>query len=260
VLISSYGIPRRSGLPVMVSIPESELDGIRASVRHPGFSPMAVQLLGIRQSGCADNAPVSCDPLTGLTLMMPLGMPPVGVTAELVINDRGRDVRTIPVRTVPDRIHIVSTCDEIAVFVGNDAPGEECGPVVRRPIGGQRVTPQNPARPGETIVVWAYGLGLPGRQVEADFGRVTSVLNTPSVRLLFGPPDAPAIAGGAGHAPAFAAAFPPSWLYQINVTLPAELPPGISLPPCDGQAVKSNLTVLLSGLSSMGTARICVAP
>jgi hypothetical protein len=192
----------------VVPIPESELDGIRASVRHAGSLPVVVQLLGMRQSGCADNAPASCDPLTGLTLVLPLAMPPIGMTTDLVINDRGRDVRTIPVRTVPDRIHIVSACDEVAVSVGNDAPGEECGPVVRRPIGGRRVTPQDPARPGETIVVWAYGLGVPGRQVEADFGRVTSVLNPPVVRFWFGPPDAPSILGGPGNAPAFAAAFP----------------------------------------------------
>ena len=259
VLISTYGIPGRpgrSGVPVSVSIPEAELDGLRASIRYAGLSPMTVQFLGIRQSGCDSNTAVSCDPLTGLTLVMPLAMPPVGAAAELVISDRGRDVRTIPVRSVPDRIHIVSTCDEVAVSVGNDVPGEECGPVVRRPMG-RRVTPQDPARPGETIVVWAYGLGVPGRQVEADFGRITSVLNPPTVRFSFGAPGAPVLPGP-GTAPAFAAAFPPTPLYQINITLP-ELPQNLSIPAC-GQAVKSNLTVLLSGLSSMSTVSICVAP
>ena len=245
-------------MPVSVSIPEVELDGLRASMRFTGSSPIVVQLLGIRQSGCDSNAAASCDPLTGLTLVMPLAMPPVGAAAELVINDRGRNVRTIPVRSLPDRIHIVSTCDEVAVSVGNDAPNEECGPVVRRPMG-RRVTPQDPARPGETIVGWAYALGLPGRQVEADFGRITSVLNPPAVRFSFGAPGSPVLPPGPGASPAFAAAFPPSPLYQINITLP-ELPQNLSIPACDGQAVKSNLTVLLSGLSSMGTVSVCVAP
>jgi hypothetical protein len=260
VLISTYGIPGRAGRsPVFVSIPEVELDGLRASMRYPGLSTPPVQFLGIRQTGCDNNASASCDPLTALTVVMPLSMPPVGMTAELIISDRGRDVRAIPIRTVPDRIHIVTTCDDVAVFVGNDAPGEECGPVVRRASSGRRVTAQDPARPGETIVAWAYGLGLPGPPAGADFGRLTSVLNPPALRFLFGPPDFLSTPAGPAVAPAFAAAFPPSPLYQINITLP-EVPRGLNLPPCDGRTVKWNTTILVSGLSSMGTVRLCMVP
>ena len=256
VMITTHGIARRIG-PTSVSIPETELDGLRASIRQPGFSPMTVQLLGIKQTGCAPNAPATCDPLTGITVMMPLAVPSLGVTADLVLNDRGRDVRTIPVRVVPDRIHIVSTCDEVAVSVGNDSPGSACGPVVRRAAGGQLITRENPARQGDTVVVWAYGLGLPGTPVPSEWGTVTPALNAPKVYFFFGRQDGPAFAAGPGNPPTFAAAFPPTPLYQINVTIPS-VPP--SLPPCDGTTVTSNLTVIFSGLSSMDAARLCVAP
>ena len=262
VMISTHGIGRRTG-PTSVSVPETELDGLRASIRWPGFSPIAVQLVGIQQTGCAPTAPATCDPLTGVTVMMPLTLPPMGTKAELVLNDRGADVRTIPIRSVPDRIHIVSTCDEVPVSVGNDSPGSACGPVVRRATGGQLITRENPARQGETVVVWAYGLGLPGRPVQAEWGSVTPALNPPSVHFFFGTQDAPAIPFGPGNAPAFAAAFPPTPLYQINVTiptLPPPQPPGQGLRPCDGTTVTSNLTLMLSGFSSMDTVRLCVAP
>jgi uncharacterized protein (TIGR03437 family) len=260
VMISTHGIARRV-VPISVSIPETELDGLRASIRQPGFSPMTVQLLGIQQTGCGPNAPVTCDPFTGVTVMMPLAMPPIGTRAELVFNDRGMDIRAIPIRTVPDRIHVVSTCDEVAVFVGNDSPGNACGPVVRRATGGQLITRDNPARQGETVVVWAYGLGLPGRPVQDGSGSVTPALNAPFVYFLFGTQDTPAIAAGPGNAPAFAAAFPPTPLYQINITIPT-LPQNQvqALRPCDGVTVTSNLTLMLSGLSSMDTVRLCVVP
>lgn len=262
VLISTQGIARRSG-PVSVSRAETELDGLRAYIRVPGSTPIPVDLLGIRQTGCADNAPTSCDPLTAVTVVMPLVAPPMGARAELVFNDRGSEVRPIPIRVVPDRIHIVSTCDEVAVFVGRDSTTSACGPVVRRAADGRLITPSSPARQGETIVVWAYGLGLPGRAVETEFGRLTPVLNLPSVHFFFGTQDGLALPTRPGTPPVFAAAFPPSPLYQVNITIPS-LPPaqgdGSGLRPCDGQSVTSNLTIMLTGFSSMDTLRLCIAP
>ena len=262
VMISTQGLARRSG-PVSVSRAETELNGLRASIRVPGMAPIPVNLLGIKQTGCADNASSNCDPLTGVTVVMPLVAPPMGTRAELVFNDRGNDVRPIPVRVVPDRIHIVSTCDEIAVSVGRDSLTSACGPVVRRAADGRLITPSNPARQGETIAVWAYGLGLPGRSIETEFGRLTPVLNLPSVHFFFGTQDAMALPTTPGTPPTFAAAFPPSPLYQVNITIPS-LPPaqgqGSGLRPCDGESVTSNLTIMLTGFSSMDTVRLCVAP
>ena len=262
VLISTQGIARRSG-PVSVPRAETELDGLRASIRVPGLTPIPVDLLGIKQTGCGDNAPSNCDPLTGVTVVMPFVAPSMGTRAELVFNDRGSDLRPIPFRVVPDRIHIVSTCDEVAVSVGRDSPTSACGPVVRRAADGRLITPSSPARQGETIVVWAYGLGLPGRPIETEFGRLTPVLNLPSVHFFFGTQDAMVLPMRPGTPPAFAAAFPPFPLYQVNITIPS-LPPGrgegSGLRPCDGRSVTSNLTIMLTGFSSMDTVQLCVAP
>ena len=38
--------------------------------------------------------------------------------AVLVINDRGKDLAPIPLRIVPDKIHILNSCDAAAIFIG----------------------------------------------------------------------------------------------------------------------------------------------
>src|SRR5690349_13847402 len=92
ILISTYGVPARpsrGGYSSTVSLPETELDGIRASIRYRGFSPFPVLFLGIRQTGCENSVSVACDPLTNFTLVIPTALPPIGMPADLVINDHG---------------------------------------------------------------------------------------------------------------------------------------------------------------------------
>lgn len=83
---------------------------------------------------------------------------------------------------------------------------------------GSVVTPQSPAQPGDTVVLWATGLGA--TNPNAKYGLVPTAAAPLSAGanlsiLLDGVPVPPGAVAYAGLAPNFAG------LYQINVTLPA---------------------------------------
>jgi len=61
---------------------------------------------------------------------------------------------------------------------------------------------------------------------------------------------------GVTASPLFAA-YSGAGTYQVNFQVP-QIPAG--LPACDGQKIKSNLTVTISGSNSFDAAQICVAP
>lgn len=100
---------------------------------------------------------------------------------------------------------------------------------------GSLVTPSNPARPGETVVVYATGVGpvdtpqTTGYAAPSD--RFVSTVNTPAVT----------IAGQQGAV--FFSGLSPGFvgLYQINVTLPASLPSGTQQIQIVSNGIASNL-------------------
>lgn len=87
---------------------------------------------------------------------------------------------------------------------------------------GRRITPENPARIGQPIQIFATGLGPvePAAATGAGAPASTSVLS--SVRVTIGGVDAPV--GFQGLAPGSAG------LYQINVTVPGLVRPGDDVP------------------------------
>jgi uncharacterized protein (TIGR03437 family) len=87
-------------------------------------------------------------------------------------------------------------------------------------LDGAAVTPSNPARSGETVVVYATGLGPVTRPQAsgepAPFGEPISTRILPIVRV----DGRDAVVHFAGLTPGLVG------LYQINITLPPGLPPG----------------------------------
>ena len=83
---------------------------------------------------------------------------------------------------------------------------------------GSIVTPDNPARPGETIVVYGTGFGPVDRAQRSGVAAEGLARVTGDVRATVGGLDA--AVSFAGLTPGFVG------LYQANVTLPASLPPG----------------------------------
>jgi uncharacterized protein (TIGR03437 family) len=88
------------------------------------------------------------------------------------------------------------------------------------------VTPENPARPGETVIIWLTGLGELSPPVPTGAANPAEPLSRAvdaSVSVLFGGVSATRV-HYAGGAPGFAG------LHQINATVPANTPPSTNVP------------------------------
>ena len=152
-------------------------------MKQADYGSVNVNLFGIRQHECPAARP-TCDPLTSLTLVMPLEIT-VDRDAVLVINDRGKDLAPIPLRIVPDKIHILNSCDTAAIFIGvaQEAQGR-CAPILQS-RNGRLISRENPARPGDTVVAWAYGIGFSGRRAQPPNFELSNVPNPPELFFNF---------------------------------------------------------------------------
>ncbi len=259
------------------------LAGISVSLtqRAAPQGPLPVPLFAVFPiSACANPGIPSCGRLTAITLQIPFELvailgPAGGPTvAHLVVSENGRSGDSIEILPVTDHIHVLRRGDTI---IGSGAmsldPSRE-QPIVTH-ADGTLVTSANPARPGETLVLYAVGLGLFSRLVKSG---EPSPLPSPAGELPItfnfhpnaGPskpfPGLPVIQGlqtGANRwfqpqTTAFAglvAGF--VGLYQVNFVVPE---PPSSLLPCRGEGPRSNLTVSVGGPMSFDGAGICVVP
>lgn len=98
------------------------------------------------------------------------------------------------------------------------------GPIVQRHPDGALITPDNPAKPGDTLIVYITGIGgldvTPATGAAALAEPLSTSTVTPTVTLA----NVPVQVLFAGLAPNFVG------LGQINIVLPAELPAGDELP------------------------------
>ncbi|MBZ5603079.1 MAG: hypothetical protein LAO79_12310 [Acidobacteriia bacterium] len=130
---------------------------------------------------------------------------------------------------------------------------------------GSVVAMNNPARAGETIVIWAVGLGLPSSgtvktgEANPSPALTTTVYVDFDFRSNAGPSMPSATNTGGSRVPAkpVTAYFAPGFvgLYQINVTLPT---PPVPLEACGG-VYQSNLTINIGGSASFDGAGICTS-
>jgi hypothetical protein len=189
-------------------------------------------------------------------LQLALGGTPI-VQSQVVISENGADSEAFMLGVATDQIHVITTCE--------NQPWETGCPSVVAHADGTLVSAQSPAQPGETVVVYAWGLGNTMPAVRTGNA---SPLPAPVVVIFSGFPG-PLV--GFDFTPNAAASryryFPTAstanaWLtpgfvglYQVNVELPATFP---DVPSCGQGGVKSNLTINLGGTSSFDAAAICV--
>src|SRR5207247_8280475 len=69
-------------------------------------------------------------------------------------------VAQVIVKPVTDAIHVINTCDQTGTYPGIalGLPAGACAPIVTHATG-PLVTASAPTKPGEILVMWAYGLG-----------------------------------------------------------------------------------------------------
>ena len=186
--------------------------GLAAEEELAEVVPLPTDLVGV--SVLVDNTPAPLLFVSGrqINLQIPFGVS--GNSAEIVVNNRG------------------VTSNVVAVPVGLTSPGifsrsrTGLGPGTITHADFRPVTADDPAAPGETVVIFLTGLGAvdppiadgaPGPPAE-PFARVVD----PNLQVLFGGEVGEILFSGA--VPGFAA------LYQVNVTIPSPVIAGEAIP------------------------------
>lgn len=220
--------------------------------------PLEIQTL--QQTRCAP-VDTKCQPITSLLVAMPLTLRDAAV---LKIRENGAVVSEIKLRRVEDAIHLINSCDEVR------PPFEDAAAAADPPSAGPCTTPvgsrrgpvgsrDNPARAGDPLFVWVYGLGAVdgpfpvSRPPEPElFPRVTQPI---TINFTFAGDTPLAERHVTGVTPTYAALTGSYGLYQVNFELPP-VPP--TTPECS-EAGDFNVTITIVGTDSADSARICVA-
>ncbi|MCL5746516.1 MAG: hypothetical protein M1541_21725 [Acidobacteria bacterium] len=138
------------------------LAGIAVTLNQPGQQPSPVPLLSVQQLSICGNKDALPLPgsapdclITAITVQIPfeLLLPPQGVPAELSISENGTVSKAFRIQPITDDLHILNGCDAF--------PPEHlslCNSVVTHE-DGTPVTSDSPAKAGETVVIYAVGLG-----------------------------------------------------------------------------------------------------
>jgi uncharacterized protein (TIGR03437 family) len=281
------GIAATLDVPLVASgdpLPTS-LGGISVHLRQSidGYEEQAaVPILSVRRTfaGCDRSNPlqlryaISC--AVQITIQIPYelapGSPVAGsllassLRAVLVISENGREGAPVPILPVFDQVHVVDQCD--AMFASS--PAVACGPVFTH-ADGMRVSRENPAGEGETLIMYAVGLGL--TEPAARTGRVssrTTVVSPERFRMgvkaepngtprpttdpITGdalPDQIPAIITYAGLVEGY------TGLYQVNFVVPA-LPPDTRT--CNSRSeYRSNVTVSIGTAYGYSGGALCVS-
>ena len=281
-----------------VPLPNS-LGGVSVTINQslPKQS-LEVPLLSVQQlnscSSGASTAPsaVTADCLVAaITVQIPFELHPpspviIGVPGQLeftevVVTANGTASKAFTILPVFDHLHVINTCD---AFPANQVMGAQvnfrCNAMVTHG-DGTLVTALSPAKSGEDVVIYAFGLGSTNPAVQTGTASPSVVPAEAGrnfmVQFDFYPNAAasvPYTSPGTGPSvvvdPVFAGLTPGQvGLYQINVRIPNA---PISLLPCSTfngttgsvislfNVVGSNLTINIRGYSSFDGAAICVQP
>ncbi len=251
-------------------------------------------LLSIQQLAVCNTAPPVPPPpsppspdclITAITVQIPYDLAAPGDNAGrpvlLTVSENGTVSQTFRVLPMTDNIHVMKTCDVFPSpkFIRAAQPiptatGTLCVPFVTHG-NGDLITANNPAQPGEEIVIWAFGMGLTNPtpktgeasptpaaplaspvRFQFDF-RVNAAPSRPYMNPLILIPV---------QAPVFNGLTPGQvGLYQVNLRIPN---PVAAVPSCTTgtqtllpyNTVYSNLTIDLGGSASFDGAAICVQP
>jgi hypothetical protein len=251
------------------------LAGISVALNQPGPKSYPAPLLAVQQTSvCNDGGSPPSSPsrtpncfITAITVQIPFELPyldPVGglIDTEVVVSESGSVSKGFRVFPVADNMHILNTCDSFPPVSSTTA---SCRPVVTHG-DGTLVTADSPAKAGEAIVVWAFGMGK--AQIPIQTGVATPPppqwapinamepngllfdlsTNAAPKTPLYPYPVHPPSADGRSLTPGYVG------LYQINVTIPKDLVTSFA---CGG-AFQSNLTIDIGLMLSFDGAPICV--
>lgn len=256
----SLRVARAQSLPV----PEM-LAGLAVEIDQlPRTTPYRLPVLAVMQVNECEVVtfrPICL--LTAIRIQIPMELTPAVAKLFVVVDgERGRNTLLRPVR---ENSHVLSACD----ITWDTNPGSTCNRLAFH-ADGKAVSEVWPARRGETLVVYAYGLGpVEPRVATGEVSPAGAVVGEPVSRVLrvtfrvfrnangslprYFDTEAPP----ADAAPEFAGLTPGQiGLYQMNVKVPESL----EIPIACGGDTKSN--VLAKVFTSQGVENLafCVEP
>ena len=268
------GIKASLSAPVVAaSLPlPLSLAGISVTIRSPSQSYEAPLFSVAPMDPCtpAETGGAGC-PVTAITIQVPYEISPPGGTVlpplALSIAENGVSGPSYPLNGQADNIHILTTCD-VAVNL-SASPSGGCAPLVVH-ASGALVTPNSRPEPGETVLIYATGLGSVYPLVASGDPSPAPAAAAPLIQASAG------YANNLGPSPTFErcdSCFPPGaigdasfigltpgyvGLYQINLPIPK---PPLGTPLCGvlfGYLIRSNFTVTLTGWVSFDGVGLCV--
>ena len=278
---------RATALPLPTS-----LAGISVTLNQSKESYLApllvVQQLALCSAGAAGTSAAASGCLLGaITLQIPweLSTAPTAnapALAEVMVSQNGIPSEALTVSVASDNLHVVTSCDLFPSSHTIQEPqpitSPACGALVTH-ANGDLVTADDPAQPGEEIVIWAFGLGPTTPTPRTGGASPTPAAASSSLlylrfdfRLNAGPSrpyvNPLIVAPVPTPVPIFAGLTPGQiGLYQINVRIPSTVPTMAKCGAICGpgkctmyNAVQSNLTIDIGASASFDGAPICVQP
>ncbi|HKW98534.1 MAG TPA: hypothetical protein VJN43_12430 [Bryobacteraceae bacterium] len=240
------------------AVPTS-LGGFSATIRQTLTNTLfSLPILSVKQTNiCVANStgfPGSGCTITSLTVQIPNGLAvhnPIEVNpffefgaTELIISVDGVASSAFALEPVATQIHMLTNCDGSPVANFGGLP---CTWQITH-ANGSVVAWYAPAKPGETVVAYAFGLGAPGSQVVDGVPVRTSVaLKADQFQLSFAyraggsvpPIEAPPDLGPAAVHPVYVGLVSGFvGLYQLNFVVPRPAPGTFA---CDGRTVFANV-------------------
>jgi uncharacterized protein (TIGR03437 family) len=235
-----------TGVPLPRSLGPFEVR-VRQTVSASDISAPIVSAAPV--TDCASPIPGTCAPLTAITIQIPFELYPNVPDsrqpenfAALTVLENGVAGQPIALHAAPDRIHILTSCDVTRAI------SPPCLPDIRH-ADGAVVTSANPAAPGETLTLLAYGIGQ-GSSVVAT-GAASPSPTVPVSDVLVG------FRYGTGQLTLHPATveFVPGEVGLYRATFQA---PALTADASPCSAANPNLSVFLSRSQSSDSAAICI--
>ena len=166
----------------------------------------------------------SCLTVNGVAVPM-LFVSPQQINGQLPVNVDGNAQMTL--RTpggISDNFNFGILPAAPSIFRSGTAGPETGLATITRADNGELITPTNPVHPGDSIVIWATGLGRTTPSIDSG-------MPAPSDPLPYAVIQPTVLIGGVALDILYAGLVPGSvGLYQINATVPRSVPLGLSMP------------------------------
>ena len=245
--IAFFPIGTSTGLPTLV-------EGISVNFVQ-GSATAQLPIRGVQQSGCPPTG--TCLPATTLTIQIPYVLDPASSNpATLQISENGAPLTTVNIKPVEDSVHIINTCDQTGIYlsVAFALPLGSCVPMVEH-ANGQLISASLPAKAGETLLLWAFGLGAITPPIPISSGSpflIPLAVQPFTIGFSYTDPTQLPLQRLAQVAPSYVGMVGEG-TYQVEFVVPSR---PSTLAACT--STSGNVRLLLSGPNSSDAAQICM--